>query len=295
MKWIQENPFVAGLVAIVLVGIGVQLFFINQAKTLYEETLVAYGASVQKLQTMQNRSPFPSNENLKKTEALAEEFKTELRSLRSQLSSMQATLNLDVTPQQFLDELRVRVDQIQAKASKAQVALPAGFYLGFDQYSNKLPDDKAAPALSRQLMVIDKLMNRLIDFKVKSIDGLVRRPLPEEMASGKDVKKPKVLQRYVIDLAFTSEQSKFRAAFNSLLDEKDFLIVRALSVQNSSPAGPPIVRGNSSSASRRTNPDDQKTAQKSSDRLEVILGQELVKVTTQIEILDFEEPEAPQK
>lgn len=296
MKWIQENPFLAGLAAIVLVGIGVQLYFINTAMSRFEETSTAYGDSVQKLQALQNRSPFPNDENLKKTEALAEEFKTELRALRGQLASMEAPLNPSITPQQFVDDLRGRVDLIAAKASKVGVVLPEGFYLGFDQYSNKLPDDKAAPALARQLFVIDKLVNRLIDFKVKGIDGLARRPLPEEEATAAKPEGPKILQRYVIDLAFTSEQSKFRAAFNSLLNTEDFLIVRAVGVQNSSPAGPVIARGDNTSGPV---PDPilgvKPAAEKSSDHLEVILGQELVKVTSQIEILDFEEPEAPKE
>lgn len=291
MKWIQENSFLAGLAAITLVGIGIQLYFVNTAVARYEETSAAYVDSVQKLQALQNRSPFPHEENLKKAEALAEEFKSELLALRTQLAAMEAPLNPSVTPQQFIDDLRGRVDAVLAKAAQAEVTLPDGFYLGFDQYSNKLPDDKAAPALARQLFVIDKLVNRLIDFKVKAIDGLARRPLPEEQATEKP-EPTKILQRYVIDLAFTSEQSKFRAAFNSLLNAEDFIIVRAVSVQNSNPVGPAIAQGEKFPA---TSPEASPAVEKTGDRLEVILGQELVKVTTQIEILDFEKPEAPQE
>jgi len=291
MKWIQENSFLAALAALTLVGMGVQLYFVNASMTRYEETSTAYVDSVQKLQALQNRSPFPRVENLKQTEVLAKEFQTELRALRSQLASMEAPLNPAVTPQQFIDDLRSRVDLILAKAAKTEVALPEGFYLGFDQYSNKLPEDKAAPALARQLFVIDKLVNRLIDFKVKAIDGLARRPLPEEGASEKS-ETPKILQRYVIDLSFTSEQSKFRVAFNSLLSVEDFFIVRAISVQNSKPDGPLIARGEKFPlASQEANPGAEAMAEKAADHLEVILGQESVKVTAQIEILDFEEPE----
>jgi hypothetical protein len=292
MKWIQDNPFLAGLAALILVGIGVQVFFLNQSMTRYAETSAAYGESVQKLQALQNRSPFPKDENLKQTEVLAEEFKNELRALRTQLAGMEAPLNPDVTPQQFSDDLRERVDQVLEKAAKVGVALPEGFYLGFDGYSNRAPTPEAAPALARQLFIIDKLVTRLINYKVRSIDALARRPLPEELAAGAE--KVKVVQRYVIDLAFTSEQSKFRVAFNSLLGSDEFLIVRALSVQNSNTAGPLITRAEAV-AFPAEGAGGAASPAKQSEHLEVILGQELVTVTTKIEILDFAEPEVPKE
>lgn len=297
MKWIQENPFLSGLAALVIVGLGVQIYFLLQAKSLYEETTAAYEASVGKLRTLQNRSPFPNVENLKKTEAEAEEFKTELRALRTQLAEMEAPLNPDITPQQFSDELREKVDQTKAKAAEAGVALPEQFFLGFDRYANSPPDARAASALQRQLSVIDQLVNRLIDFKVQSIDTLARRPLPEEEAPEKETKEPKILQRYVVDLAFTSEQSKFRAAFNALLDVDNFFIVRALSVQNSNAAGPPIQSQAAPEQTGMAAPgfgEQTAATEKPADHLEVILGREAVQVTLQLEILDFEKPEAPE-
>ena len=88
----------------------------------------------------------------------------------------------DVQPQKFQDDLRTAVNRIAEKAGAAGVELPKGFYLGFSQYANSLPNEHAAPALAQQLGIIEKMITNLIDFKVQSIDSLNRLPLPEESA-----------------------------------------------------------------------------------------------------------------
>jgi hypothetical protein len=300
MRWIQDNPFLAGLAAATIAGVGALIFFVLQSMGQFQEVSDQYIQAVQKLHGLQNRSPFPSKENYDKTAALAEEYKGELRSLQERLAKMQAPLNPDVKPQQFQDDLRTAVNQTVEKAAAAGVSLPKDFYLGFVQYANSLPSERAAPALARQLSIIGEIVNRLIDFKVTSIDSLDRRLLPEETpAPTEDQKKGKpVLSRLPFDLAFTAEQPKFRVVFNSLLDPKLFLIVRELSVLNSDPAGPPIAQSGANAAG--TNPlanavNPAGGAASPTSNLEVILGRELVKVSMRIEIIDFAKPEEAKK
>lgn len=299
MKWIQDNPFLAGLSVVTALGLAVLLFLLNQSATQYQEVSDQYTQAVQKLHGLQNRSPFPSRENYEKSAALAEEYKTELQTIRRHLAAMEVPLNPDIKPQQFQDDLRSAVNATTEKAAAAGVALPTDFYLGFGQYANSLPSERAAPALARQLVVIQGLINRLIDFKITSIDTLDRRLLPEESPTPPDPKKPEpILQRYPFDLAFTAEQAKFRVIFNSLLADDQFLLVRALSILNSEPAGPPIAQAATPAASTSLAGNTDAFAQSPETTpagLEVILGRELVKVSLRIEILDFAEHEEPKK
>jgi len=299
MKWIQDNPFLAGLSVVTALGVAILLFLLSQSLTQYQDISDQYTQAVQKLHSLQNRSPFPSKENYEKSAALAEEYKTELQTIRRHLAAMEVPLNPDVKPQQFQDDLRAEVNATTEKAAAAGVALPTDFYLGFGQYANSLPSERAAPALARQLVVIQGLINRLIDFKITSIDALDRRLLPEESPAPADSKKPEpILQRYPFDLAFTAEQAKFRVIFNSLLASDQFLLVRALSVLNSDPVGPPIAQAGSSTAPASLAGGTEtfgQSAEATPAGLEVILGRELVKVSMRIEILDFAEHEEPKK
>lgn len=293
MNWLKENPFLSGLAAVTVAGTGALVFLLMQASTQYQETADAYNQAVQKLHTLQNRIPFPNAENLKKTKELEDEYRQGLNALSAQLAKMETPINPDVKPQQFQDDLRSAVNSIAEKAAAAGVTLPKDFYLGFDQYKDSPPSPQATPALDRQLRVINQIVSNLIGFKIQSIDSLERLPLKEESnapaaPAGKGDAKPASLVRLPFNIVFTAEQPKFRVAFNSLMNSDQFLIVRAMNVQNSSPAGPPVVQAEKSGAGAAPGAADN-------NDLNVILGREMIKVAMRIEIIDFPAVAEPQK
>lgn len=297
MNWLKENPFISGLIAVTVVATGALVFMLTQSMTRFQETSDAYTAAVQKLHTLQNRSPFPNAENLEKTKQLEAQYKDALKDLRQQLQKMEIPIVPDVSPQGFQDDLRTAVNRAAERAAAAGVTLPKDFYLGFSQYKDSPPTATAAPALARQLKVIDKLVTDLIDFKVQSIDYLDRLPLPEEggaqaasPAPGGQQKEKKSLgvQRFPVNLGFTAEQGKFRVAFNSLLNADQFFIVRALNIQNTAPVGPPVAQADKTGAAALAG--DSKAG-----NLNVILGRESVKVSMRLEMIAFAEPAEAKK
>jgi hypothetical protein len=289
MNWFRENPFVAGLAAFTVVAAGALIFLTTQAMTQYGEVVDQYTQAVQKLQGLQNRSPFPNAKNFEESKARETEYKTELTALQQQLSKLEAPLNPDVKPQQFQDDLRAAVNIVTQKATEAGVTLPRDFYLGFGQYVNSPPDDKAAPVLARQLTVINELVTNLIDVRVQSIDSLVRRPLPEEMpASAQNQRKPGIVDRFLFDVSFTADQSKFRVIYNAIQKSNRFLVVRALNISNTSQEGPPVVQDNPQATS--VSATGLPGAAEGSKELNVILGREQVKVSLRLEMLDFTVP-----
>jgi hypothetical protein len=307
MNWIRGNSFLATLTAVTLLGCGALIFLMVQAMGRFEETSEAYAQAIHKLHTLQNRSPFPSVENLEKSQLLKGQYAEELAALRAQLKSMQMPGSPDVQPQRFQDDLRAAVNLITEKAAAAGVELPKGFYLGFSQYANSLPNERAAPVLARQLSIINKIVTDLIDFRVRSIDKLDRLPLPEESSAPPAPKPERTAQRgheaeasavgmirQPFDLSFTAEQGKLRVAFNALLGSDQFLLIRYLALENSARVGPPISRVASGSGAR---PDQAPAARPPNvapaNSLNVILGRELVKASMRIEIIDFPPPEEP--
>jgi hypothetical protein len=310
MNWLRENPFLAGLAAVTILGGSALIFLTLQAMGRFQETTEAYAQAVQKLHTLQNRSPFPNVENLEKSQALKIQYVAALETLRGHLERRQTPAAPGVSPQKFQDDLRAAVNLITEKAAAAGVELPKGFYLGFGQYANSLPNERAAPALARQLNVINKIVTDLVDFRVKSIDSLDRLPLPEESSAppapppaevtAPRGKQPGVtpigLERHPFDLAFTAEQGKLRVAFNSLLHADQFLLVRNLSFENTARVGPPISREVPASAATMENPPGPSPqASAATNNLNVILGRELIKASLRIEMIDFPENGPPAK
>ena len=296
MNWLKDNPFLAGILAVCLAGSAAFGYLIFQSASAYFASSETYDASVAKLHTLQNKVPFPSKANGEAIRAGLEEYSSSIRNLQSQLAKMEVPLDEKFTPQQFQDGLRTAVNDIRVKAEANGVKLPTNFYFGFDQYQTQVPTDQAAPFLNRQFLVIQSLVVRLVDFKVASIDGVTRVPLPQESAAAPPGQKKAdaagpVLSRFPFDISFTAEQPKFRVAFNSLLGSDQFLIVRSLEIHNTNPQAPAKKSAEQPGASNPL------TAGAAKDRtnMQVILGREILKVVLRLEMLDFAEPPAAKK
>jgi hypothetical protein len=299
MNWFKENPFLAGLAAVTLVIAGALGYLIFQAALTYSAALETYTADVAKLHGLQNKIPFPSTENLQATQVGLDNYSSQIQALQSQLAKMEVPLDEKITPQQFQDGLRTAVNDIRTKAEDGRVKLPDKFYFGFDQYQTQVPTEHAAPALFRQFQVIQSIVARLVDFKVASVDSVVRPPLPEEgnlpSSAQKADSSETVIKRFPFDISFTAEQGKFRAVFNSLLGSDPFLIIRSLGIQNTSPQAPAKASGEA--PAKLENPFGATAGDKRDEKksLQVILGRELLKATLRMEMLDFAQPPATKK
>lgn len=296
MNRFKENPFLSGLVvATVLLG-GILIYLILDASSASAKASEDYSTAVQSLHKLQNRVPFPSPQNLAQLQGDLDQYSAQVTALRAQLAKMAVPLDKSVTPQQFQDGLRVALNELREKAAANAVKLPENFYFGFDQYQTQAPSDVAAPYLKRQFLIIQALVTRLVDFRVQSIDEFKRDLLPQEgntpppanAAPRVQEAQDAALKRFPFDITFTAEQGRLRIAFNSLLDPAQFLIVRSVVIQNSSPVAPSKTFLDTS-ASPLTS-DTSAAAQKN---LQVILGREFVQAKLRIEALDFTEPTSP--
>jgi hypothetical protein len=296
MNVLRENPFLAGLALVVVGGCAVMGFFLAKAVGTFNETMLEYDQAVQRLHGLQNRVPFPDEANVAKAAALRDAFAASLHALRDQFAALQKPLDASTTPQEFQDNLRATVNSLEERARAAKVPLPDNFYLGFDQYRTSLPSETAAPHLARQLDFIAGIVGDLIGANpespgVRSIDELVRTTLPVEESRAEQATPPTGPSKSPFTISFTAEQGKFRIALNALLKADQFLIIRALHVENSNPQGPPVSRAPEASVdalfgAEAVNDQGRETG----NTLNVLLGRELVKVQMRIEMVDFHFP-----
>ena len=298
MNALKENPFITAVILVVVAGCGVLAFFGSGAFTTYQETMAAYTQAVQKLQGLQNKVPFPDEANIKSAEALRDGYQEKLAGLKTQLGALQVLKEDGVSPQQFQDTLRSTVNAVVSRAEVAKVQLPEGFYLGFNDYKDNLPTERAAPELARQLTVITRIVEDLIGPNpenpgVKSIDALERSPLHVESGAGSPAKSPEdsnpQIEVQPIMVGFTAEQGKFRIAFNNLLKNPQFLILRSLSITNSKTEGPPVAAAADSSAPASPFESTEVTS-KAAASLNVLLGREVLQVNAALEIIHFPVP-----
>jgi hypothetical protein len=264
------------------------------ATTRRNEAQANLDSQLQKLKEFQNQKPFPTDQNLKAIKDSFEEYRAELGKYRTALAAMETPIS-PTNPQEFQDDLRKAVDELRKNAIEKGVALPDNFFYGFDEYQATPPSQQVVGELNREFCIIRRIADELVDLKIGSIASLKRQEIAAKSPAatpGQPAKpgtttgplSPAISTKTFV-ITFTTPQEKLLTAFNMVQDADEFLLIRSLTLDNSSPQ-PPL----------RTQPEDSSTplgipipvaSEKNAETIQAILGRESVMASLTIEILDF--------
>jgi hypothetical protein len=310
MNWVQKNPFFTAFLGGTVVVAAGAAYFSFTAFTKFEEATAQYDSAVSRLHGLQNKVPFPSEENLKAFAVLTDAYEAKFDELLGVIAKRQTPLE-PVSPQVFQDNLRAVVSSVRDLAKENAVELPEGFYLGFDQYSATLPSDAAAPLLAAQLASVQSMITDLIKLKVNAITSIARVPLAiesgdpqprnekEKKANEEKTAEP-IIVSSPVDIGFRAEQGKVRQALNGIVTANRFFIIRSLTIRNTQLEGPSRQQDVATTAPQ---PDaganvfaellgnQAETGAGPKTSLSVIVGRELVDVNARIEMIGFNLPE----
>ena len=307
MNW--RNPFLVTYLSVTVIGIVIFGYLLYAGYSNWAEVDAGYFEAIQKLHTLQNRTPFPNAENNRKYVEYTEQYRAEYDRLLAKVAKMQIPVEEGVTPQEFQDRLRANVSQVVAAAKQNRVELgeegatPEAFYLGFDQYRGTLPTDEAAGPLARELAAIRTVIDKLIELRVKRIVGISRDLLPQEggapapaaqprapVNSGRNMRNNnnapaassgRVATASSFNIIFVADQGVARSALDAIVNADQFFIIRNLTIANSNPVGPKRVEDGTDPA-----------AAQDSGGLRFVVGRETVTVGARIEIINFNTPAA---
>lgn len=307
MNWINENKFLAVLIAVVVVVSGLLGFLMMSARSSYVATSEQLETQSSELSRLQSLKPYPEQATLDEFRKEEEAFASQSHDLRAKLTGEETPM-VEITPEQFQDNLRATVSEVEKLAAEAKVTLPDGFYLGFSDYQASPPRTEAAARLDWELKVVAFVVKTLISNKITSIDDKIfRQPVPGESGASpaptpSGPQKPKgdgkmMVERFPFTIAFTTEQSRFRSLLNQLAkSEEQFLVIETLSVKNERPEGPPKSAestGGTSDAVAALTAGTAGGGEKA--RFQFIVGTEKLFVVLRIAALDFAKPEEPKK
>ncbi len=255
MNWVRNNRFLSAYLAVLLVCGGALGFLLFNSLSRYEQVNSDYKTQVDELKRLQNLKPYPDAVSQKMYDTAAHDYSAAVTSLQADLASHEPPPAPPISPIQFQDRLRQTVDDITHFAQQSGVALPEGFYLGFDAYRSSPPDAAVAPLLNGQLDAVTDLVTILIKARVDKLSALRRAPLPQEnpgaAAAAAAPGRPEapvstganLTSKQTLEISFTPQPGSFRDALNTIVHNKRLFIIRALQVKNQSPTGPPRDEG----------------------------------------------------
>jgi hypothetical protein len=296
MNWLKENPVIAAIAAVALLGtIATGILAVNGAAG-YEQAVLELKTQASTLRRLEAKEPFPNEKNLNDLNKSINDYKTAFEDFKKKLNEEEVRGDEKITPQIFQDNLRLAVNDLRNEAKKNQVALPEKFFFGFDNYQTQLPPQGEVQKLHREFLVIKELVASIVPLGINSIDLLIRHPSPQPPAATPDPKaappKPDQAASEPIPfdsftLGITAPQAAFIKAFDKIPDSPGFLVVRSMTIENSNPEPPPKAAPNQPGTAAPMAPALKPAA---SDQLPMIFGSESVKATILFEVPDFPAP-----
>jgi len=279
MNWIKENKFLAGFLAVLLVGAVALTFLLISNQGNFAEVSDNYSKQSAELSRLQNLVPYPDEANLKLMRDQKDDYVANIGKLEKELATSHQFALEPMPPERFQDLLKKTVDAVVEKSGTG--VLPQKFYLGFDTYQATPPRGEAAAPLARELKAIDLVVNILLDNKVTAITEIRRPQLAEEGDPRAAAAQKKLVRKTPFDVTFVAEQMRARKALNEIVgSKKQFFILRSLIVKNEKEKGPPRADA-AAPATTGTGTGTETPV------IKMVVGNEKIIVTARIEIVDF--------
>jgi hypothetical protein len=252
MNWFRENRWLGTFLIVFGICTLIALYLLFSARSAFEEASARFNDAALERNRLEHLNPFPNEANFRQLKKHIENYGAGLKKLKEELKAQVLPVT-PMAPNEFQSHLRQAMTAVADKARVNRVKLPENFQLGFDEFTTALPNTATAPLLGQELAQIEVLMNILIDAKVDALTVFKRMPLAEEKgvaATPTPVRGrrpavaaatgPKMLERAIVDLTFTSSPSAARKVLNQIATaNQQFYVVRLLHVHNEQEKGPP--------------------------------------------------------
>ena len=279
MNWFRENRFLGAFLAALGVGALASLIFLGWAKSGFEDAKGQFDQQATEMAQLQRHNPFPTEANLRKMKAQAEEYAAAFTAFKEDLKTHALPVPAEMKPNEFQARLRQAMTSVSEKARANKVRLPDNFFLGFEDFGAALPDTEAAPLLGQQLAQVELLVNLLIDARVDAVTSLQRvAATPDEGATAAGRAPKPLLAKAVIDLAFSGTPGASRRVLNQISTVSEQLyVIRTLHVLNEKETGPPRAGTGAAPIGNAA----------ANSALNFIVGNERVQTAARIEMMRF--------
>jgi hypothetical protein len=303
MNWFRKNRWLGTFVIVFAVATLFALCFLLRAKGAFDEASARFKDAAAERNRLEHLNPFPNEANYRKMKGYLADYEAALNKLKTELKTQMLAVT-PLAPNEFQSRLRQVMTETAQKARANRVKLPDNFHLGFDEFTAALPNTAAAPLLGQELAQMELLMKYLIEARVDAVTALKRTPLPEEKsAAAETIPKtapgrkpatpaatgPKMLERGIVDLAFTSSPSAARKVLNQIASSNEqFYIIRTLHVRNQQQKGPPREQNAGAGATNAAETAATATAKPTpSGAIKFVVGNEHVETSARIEMVRF--------
>jgi hypothetical protein len=242
----KEKKFTGILVGATVLCAGGLYFVAGKGASRYDAAKEQFDALSAEINSMQNMTLFPSQQNLQAKQKALSDFKTEAEQLAAKLQAKRPKSLNNTDPQTFTNTL-VKTAEVAMKTYAAaglttddsNKALPKGFYLGFEDYVSTPAQGAATGILSYELAAISEVHVLLAAAKPKKLLNFYREKLVEEKGETYTPVAGSSSRKLSFEISFSGPESCIRDFINGLQSSKDhFFAIRTMRVHNEKQEAP---------------------------------------------------------
>jgi len=307
--WFAENRTPAVFAAVFLAFCGLAGWYAYSSWDDYSIATTSFSEATAKFSSLAKHTPPPTENNLA---LLGKSLKAEQSDLNDLLATLRQYRIMPFhgiekakpqdAPQLFQDALRAQVTKIKTSASTTGATLPSGFYLGLEDYENRLPTPEDTIALAKQLTVFNWISEQLIGHsglivaefsKIAPLSSLQTAKSAKPLAAAPASKSPPPYENPAnLRVSFRCDQGSLRDILNAFSKAPYFLVIDTLQLQNT--VTEPPRRDTVQQQSMQVTPQPAAEGQTNAvQRIPIVVGREEVNASLKIRILDF--PDRQQK
>ena len=191
MDWIKRSPLLAAVLVILLAGVGAEIWLLQQVRSDAQRSRVALEQKIQERDWLARQSPAPSAENQQAIEAELGAAKKAVAELRTALKGKEANWLAKAAPAKAIDayfDIAGFVEKMRAQAARAQVMIKPDEHFGFSSHANEGPELDLLPAVYRQRLVLQRLLDEILAARPRALLSVQReRPLTAAQRTARQI------------------------------------------------------------------------------------------------------------
>lgn len=241
------------LVLAFLAALGAEVWYLQRVRQQAARAVAALQQKIAERDWLAKQSPAPNPENEQAIAAELVQAARTLADLRAGLKGRDADWLSAPPPAKPLDaffDIASFVEKARAATGQAKVGFAPDEHFGFATYANEGPAPELVPAVFRQRLLVQRLVDTLIEARPLALLGLRREPVAQTQLSAKNLaadffnfdhalslRQPGQLDTLAFRLEFSGQTSTLRNFLNSLAAFSQPFVVRSVEVEPLPAAG----------------------------------------------------------
>ena len=240
----KEKTFIGILAGVTVLCAGGLYFFAGKGSSRYDTAKEQYTALSDEIGKMENLPLYPNADNKENKEKAVAAYQAEATQLAQKLQALRPAVMPVSDPQTFTNTLVKTAEATMksyadARPGPDKVAIPQGFYLGFEDYTSTPAQQGATSILTYQLGAISEMHSLLAAAKPVGLLNFMREPLEEEKGGTYAPIAGSPYRALPVEIAFAGPESTLRDFINGLQKSKtNFYLIRTIRVKNEKQTGP---------------------------------------------------------